>query len=64
MNRPAFNTAGLESISPAVVARMVAKANASWCYVTPDGRSFFVTETQAKNMQAKDGGAVYPPVGE
>jgi hypothetical protein len=64
MSRPELNTAGLETLPAATVARMVAKAQQSWCYVTPDGRSFFVTEAQANGMRAKNGGAVYPPVWE
>lgn len=62
MNRPALNTAGLESLPAATLARMVEKSLASWCYVTPDGRSFFVEEWQAKGMQDKNGGEVFPPV--
>jgi hypothetical protein len=49
---------------PAFIAeRMVAKANASWCYVTDDGRAFYVTQAKAEAMLASDGtGTVYPPI--
>lgn len=40
---------------------MVAKAAASWCYVTEDGRDFYVSEVQAKAMQEANGGTVFAP---
>ena len=57
--RPEFNPEGLPE---SVKARAVQKAAQSWCYVTPDGRSFYVTEQQALKMQASGGGEVFPPV--
>lgn len=56
--RPTFNGEGL----PAVVrARAEQKAAASWCYVSPDGRSFFVSARVALAMRARNGGNVFPP---
>ena len=57
--RPTINTDGLPEC---VKARVSQKAAQSWCYVTPDGRDFYVTEQQARNMQAEHGGEVFPPV--
>ena len=57
--RPAFNADGLPE---SVKARCIQKAAQSWCYVCPLGQSFYVTETQAKAMQARSGGTIYPPV--
>lgn len=57
-SRPQINTDGLPKI---IKARVAQKAAQSWCYVTEDGRSFYVTETQARNMQAAEGGSVFPP---
>lgn len=58
MPRPAFNAAGLpESIRELAIA----KAARSWCYVTPDGRTFYFGEERAKAVQAKRGGEVWPP---
>ena len=56
--RPVFSTAGLPAFAK---ARMAAKAAASWCYVTDDGRDFYVSEAQAKAMQEAGGGVVFPP---
>lgn len=56
--RPAFSTAGLPAFAQ---ARMAAKAAASWCYVTADDRPFYVSEAQAKAMQAAHGGTVFAP---
>lgn len=64
MSRPTLNTAGLEGLPAAVLNRMVQKSRQSWCYVTPDGRSFYVTEAQAKGMFERHGGEVFPPVAE
>lgn len=58
INRPAYNTNGLPA---SVIARVTAKAAESWCYVTPDNRTFYITESQAKAMQAREGGTVYAP---
>jgi hypothetical protein len=56
--RPTFSTAGLPEFAK---ARMAAKAAASWCYVTDDGRDFYVSEAQAKAMLAAHGGTVFAP---
>lgn len=56
--RPKINTAGLPA---AIVARVTAKADSSSCYVSPDGRTFFVSEEQGKAMAARDGGEVFAP---
>lgn len=56
--RPAFNTDALPDFAK---ARMAAKAAASWCYVTDDGRDFYVSEAQAKAMQEANGGTLYAP---
>lgn len=57
--RPEYNTAGLPV---SVVARMAQKAAQSWCYVTPEGNSFYVSEDQAKAMQERGGGSVFEPI--
>ncbi len=61
MNRPEFNSAGLPQSVRAAAER---KAARSWCYVSPDGCTFYVSQSQAKAMQASDGGEVFPPMGQ
>lgn len=56
--RPEFNSAGLPA---SVIARAVEKAAASWCYVTTDGGTFYVSETKARAMLAANGGEIFPP---
>jgi hypothetical protein len=57
--RPAFDPTGLPE---AVVARAVEKAAASWCYVTPAGGTFYVSESKARGMLARYGdGFLFPP---
>ncbi len=57
-NRPAYNPEGLPAC---VVARAVQKAAHSWCYVTPEGCTFYVPKVQAERMLAAHGGAIYQP---
>lgn len=58
MQRPQFNTEGL----PLNLAALATKRAASqWCYVTPDGRTFYVAEEHARKMQERSGGDIYPP---
>lgn len=63
MSRPKFNIDGLSDRLPIItVAHIMAKAARSWCYVTPGGRSFYLTEKRrADRMQVLHGGVVYPP---
>lgn len=56
--RPPFDAAGLPAF---IRAAVIAKAARQWCYVTPDGRPFYVTREQAEAMRAKSGGAIYAP---
>ena len=56
--RPEFNPSGLPAT---VVARAVEKSAASWCYVTPDGGTFYVSETKARTMLAAHGGEIFAP---
>lgn len=56
--RPTFDTSGLPAFA---VKRMAEKAAASWCYVTEDGRDFYVKESQARAMMAEYGGSVFAP---
>jgi hypothetical protein len=58
--RPVWDSSGL----PEGAAKKAAeyKAAQSWCYVTPDGAAFYIDETRAKAMQAKQGGQVFPPL--
>jgi hypothetical protein len=57
--RPTFTPP--HGIPHAIAARMAEKAAASWCYVTPDGRSFYVDERKARAMLASHGGTVHAP---
>lgn len=56
--RPDFNASGLP---PAIAQRATQKAAASWCFVSTDGRPFYVSEAQARAMQAQHGGEVFAP---
>jgi hypothetical protein len=56
--RPAFSANGLPE---SVKARATIKAAASWCYVSPEGGTFYVSEEKARRMLAANGGQVFPP---
>ena len=56
--RPEFDASGLPA---SVVARATEKAAASWCYVTPDGGTFYVSKAKARAMLAANGGEIFPP---
>jgi len=58
--RPVWDSSGLPDCEAKKVAE--AKAAQSWCYVTTDGRAFYVNEEQAHKMQARSGGEVFPPL--
>jgi hypothetical protein len=58
MNRPQFDTSGL---SPSIAIIAAKHAAEKWCYVTPDGRAFYVAEEHARGMQERSGGTIYPP---
>ena len=59
-HRPAFDPSGL----PASVAGLASeKAARSWCYVTPDGRTFYLDdEDKARKIQAMHNGKIFPPL--
>lgn len=57
-NRPAPDYSGLR---PDIAKAATYRATQMWCYVTTDGRTFYVTEDQANKMQERSGGTVYPP---
>ncbi len=59
-SRPAFDPTGLPAD---VIPRAVAKAAASWCYVTSEGGTFYVAERKARAMLASGDGAIFPPQG-
>ena len=56
--RPEFNASGLPA---SIVIIIETKAARQWCFVAPDGGSFYVDEATAKAMQAEHGGDVFPP---
>jgi hypothetical protein len=62
MMRPIFTPP--TGLPEKVTARIVEKANASYCYVPPHGGSFYIDETRAKRMQQKHGGTIFAPIKE
>lgn len=56
--RPAFDPTGLPV---EVHSRALAKAAASFCYVSPEGGTFYISEAKAQRMFAAYGGAIFPP---
>ena len=57
--RPTFNPEGLPE---SMKQRAADKAAASWCYVTPQGATFYVSEAQAHAMFTRNpNGAIFPP---
>ena len=56
--RPPFDPSGLP---PTVVARAVSKAAASWCYVAPDGSTFYISEKKARQLLETNGGWLFAP---
>jgi hypothetical protein len=58
--RPVWDSSGL----PEGEAKKAAEAKAArmWCYVTTDGRAFYVEEFAAKKMLERSGGQVFPPL--
>jgi hypothetical protein len=58
-NRPVPDFSGLR---PDLAKAATYRAAQMWCYVTTDGRAFYVTEDEANKMQERSGGTVYPPL--
>lgn len=56
--RPQFDASGL---SAPIAALAQQKADRQWCFLTTDGRTFYLDETRAKAMQAEHGGEVFAP---
>lgn len=56
--RPKFNGNGLSAAVRHLAER---KAAASWCYVSPEGGSFYLAESTVRAMQARYGGDIFPP---
>jgi hypothetical protein len=61
MQRPQIDTTGLPQSMVAIVAK---RAASQWCYVTPDGRAFYVAEEHARGMQQHSGGFIFEPLRE
>lgn len=59
LKRPVIDTSGLSKSMAELVANRVSHL---WCYLMPDGRTFYVSERAAHDMQKKHGGIVYPPI--
>jgi len=58
--RPAFQPPA--GVAADLAARMAEAAAQKWCFVTGDGRSFFVDEARASRLLDRDpDGTVFPP---